>query len=99
MMRSRYSDNGLSLDQVARELATSERQLQRVFQEADSGGFRSTLRRVRMEAAQERIADNPALTVREIALLVGYTQPAQFAKAFRAQVGLSPSQYREQLAA
>jgi AraC-like DNA-binding protein len=35
------------------------------------------------------------LTVRQAALLVGYRQPAHFAKAFRRRYGVTPAQYRD----
>lgn len=83
----------LSLDDVARRVATSRRQLQRAY--ADIGGttFRAHLTRVRMDRAAELLATR-ALTVREVARSVGYSQPAQFAKAFRRHRGVAPSDFR-----
>jgi AraC-like DNA-binding protein len=34
------------------------------------------------------------VTVREVANRVGYRQPAQFAKAFRREKGVAPSDFR-----
>jgi AraC-like DNA-binding protein len=83
----------LSLDEVARRIATSRRQLQRIYNEIGGTTFRAHLTRVRMERAAEMLRTNDA-TVREIANRVGYRQPAQFAKAFRLHHGVSPSEYR-----
>ena len=82
----------LSLDDVARRIATSRRQLQRVFTEVHGSTFRTTLRRIRMERAADMLLGD--LPVSDIARLVGYTQPAQFAKAFRLHHGQAPSEYR-----
>jgi AraC-like DNA-binding protein len=83
----------LSLDDVARRVASSRRQLQRAYAEIGHTTFREHLTAVRMERAAELLASRP-LTVREVAARVGYRQPAQFAKAFRRHHGCSPSAFR-----
>lgn len=83
----------LELDQVARRLATSPRQLQRAFAEAGQTNFRTYLRMVRMERAEELLREG-SLRVWEVAEAVGYRQPAQFAKAFRHHHGRPPSALR-----
>ena len=83
----------LSLDEIARRVASSRRQLQRAYAEIGETTFRDHLTRVRMEKAAELLTAR-GLTVREVAHRVGYRQPAQFAKAFRRHHGLSPSTYR-----
>jgi AraC-like DNA-binding protein len=85
----------LSLDEIARRVASSRRQLQRAYSEIGATTFREHLTAVRMERAAELLA-NRSLTVRDVARRVGYRQPAQFAKAFRRHHGLSPSAYRRQ---
>jgi two-component system response regulator YesN len=83
----------LTVDDVAHEIATSRRQLQRVF--ADVGGttFGQLLSRARMAAAA-RLLHDPSLPIREVAYRVGYRQPAQFAKSFRLRYGATPREYR-----
>jgi transcriptional regulator GlxA family with amidase domain len=83
----------LSLDDIARRVASSRRQLQRAFAEIGRTTFRDHLTTVRMERAAELLVSR-AVTVREVALRVGYRQPAQFAKAFRRHHGVSPSDFR-----
>jgi AraC family transcriptional regulator of adaptative response / methylphosphotriester-DNA alkyltransferase methyltransferase len=83
----------LSLDDIARRVASSRRQLQRAYNEIGRTTFRDHLTEVRMNRAAQLLADRD-LTVREVANAVGYRQPAQFAKAFRRQHGVSPSEYR-----
>jgi AraC family transcriptional regulator, regulatory protein of adaptative response / methylphosphotriester-DNA alkyltransferase methyltransferase len=87
-----YSDENLSLGAVARSIATSRRQLQRVFAERQTS-FRSELQRVRMTRAAELLRDG-ALPVATVARAVGYRQPAQFSKAFRRHHGHPPSERR-----
>ncbi len=83
----------LSLDDIARRVASSRRQLQRAYAEIGSTTFREHLTAVRMKRAAGML-DTRGLTVREVAHRVGYRQPAQFAKAFRRHHGLAPSDYR-----
>ena len=83
----------LSLDDIARRLASSRRQLQRAFSEIGNTTFRDHLTRVRMERAAE-LLERRSVTVREVANRVGYRQPAQFAKAFRREKGVAPSDFR-----
>ncbi len=83
----------LSLDLIARRVASSRRQLQRVYAEVGNTTFREHLTGVRMDRAAEMLARR-GVTVREVANRVGYRQAAQFAKAFRLHHGMSPSEYR-----
>jgi transcriptional regulator GlxA family with amidase domain len=93
MIVEREYGSDLSLDDVARRVASSRRQLQRSYAEIGRTTFREHLTRVRMERAAALLATH-RLTVREVAQRVGYRQPAQFAKAFRRHQGLAPSAFR-----
>ena len=87
-----FPDEGLSLGAVARSIATSRRQLQRVFGERDTS-FRAELQRVRMAKAVALLQDGHT-PVAAVARSVGYRQPAQFSKAFRRHHGCPPSEMR-----
>ncbi|HEX8084200.1 MAG TPA: AraC family transcriptional regulator [Solirubrobacteraceae bacterium] len=94
IMSEDYAED-LSLDDVASRIATSRRQLQRVFAELAGTGFREELAAIRMDRAAELLRG--PLPVGEVARRVGYRQSAQFAKAFRAHHGMVPSAYRERV--
>lgn len=83
----------LALDDIARRLASSRRQVQRAYREIGQTTFREHLVRVRMARAAELLAPG-RLTVRDVARGVGYRQAAQFAKTFRRHCGVAPSEYR-----
>jgi AraC family transcriptional regulator, regulatory protein of adaptative response / methylphosphotriester-DNA alkyltransferase methyltransferase len=83
----------IELDDVARRLATSRRQLQRAFAEAGATSFRTHVAKVRMRRALELLREG-TLPVRDVANSVGYRQPAQFAKTFRRHHGAPPSSFR-----
>lgn len=83
----------LELDEIARRVATSRRQLQRAFAECGGTSFRTFLGEVRMRRARELLNEGGS-PVRDVARRVGYRQPAQFAKAFRRRFGAPPSRFR-----
>ena len=91
-MKQWYASD-VRLDDVAREIATSRRQLQRVLEEVGDTTFREHLARIRMAKAAAMMSS--PLPIHEIARRVGYRQPAQFAKAFRRIYGVTPSAYRD----
>lgn len=94
IMRDRLGEEDLNLANLARELAVSERHLQRSFQEQGSSGYRWELTRLRMQKAATLFQENPHRSVATTALEVGYHQPPQFAKAFRRHLGVSPKEWR-----
>jgi AraC family transcriptional regulator, regulatory protein of adaptative response / methylphosphotriester-DNA alkyltransferase methyltransferase len=84
----------LRLDGVAARIFTSRRSLQRAFTDAGTS-FRTEHLRTRLDAAAELLRADPGQTVHHVSHAVGYRQPAQFAKAFRRQFGMSPAEFRE----
>ena len=95
VMEEEYASD-LSLDDVARRIATSRRQLQRCFADHSTTTFRGYLGQIRMARAAELLAGTD-LPVAAVARRVGYTQPAQFAKAFRRHLGTTPMAYRRRV--
>jgi transcriptional regulator GlxA family with amidase domain len=87
-----FADENLSLARVARSIATSRRQLQRVFAEHGTS-FRKELQRARMAHAAKLLSQE-SLPVAAVARAVGYRQAAQFSKAFRRHHGHPPSAAR-----
>jgi transcriptional regulator GlxA family with amidase domain len=83
----------LTLAVVARALASSPRQLQRAFAEAGHTTFSAQLTAVRLRNGAELLAQS-ALTVDDVARLVGYRQRSHFGKAFRQRYGVSPAEFR-----
>jgi two-component system response regulator YesN len=84
---------GVDLDVVARRIGTSRRQLQRVFAELSERSFRETLAAVRMGRARTLLATTDE-RIADIGRTVGYSEPAQFTKAFRHHHGMTPRDYR-----
>ena len=83
----------LSVDEVARRIATSRRQLQRVFAEIAGTTFRGYIARVRLERAADLLRAGSG-SVPEIAAAVGYRSWTSFSMAFRRHHGMPPSALR-----
>lgn len=83
----------LTLDMVAKALAISPRQLQRVYAQFGGGTFSDDLRARRMAAAAELLSQR-AVPVRKVAQQVGYRQASHFARTFRCRYGVSPTDFR-----
>jgi AraC-like DNA-binding protein/anti-anti-sigma regulatory factor len=92
-IEARFAEPDLALGDVAREIATSERQLQRVFAELAGTAFRDELAAVRMQHAA-RLLQTTDRAVGDVGRQVAYRQAAQFARAFRRHYGVSPSVFR-----
>lgn len=82
----------LQIDAVARAIATSRRQLQRVFAEVGETSFREVLQMTRMTEARRLLRDE--LRIKDVARAVGYPEQAQFSKAFRRETDMSPREFR-----
>lgn len=89
----RHYGRPLTLEMVAKALATSPRQLQRAFAQFSDSTFHDDLVARRMSAAAELLSQ-PAVSVRDVARQVGYRQPPHFARAFRGRYGVSPTSFR-----
>jgi AraC-like DNA-binding protein len=89
----RHYGRPLTIEVVARALATSPRQLQRAFAQFSDHTFHDELVARRMTAASELLSQ-PAILVRDVGRQVGYRQPSHFARAFRCCYGVSPSAFR-----
>lgn len=52
------------------------------------------MQRLRLERCRELLGRTPALSITEIALDHGFSDPAYFARLFRRRFGITPSQCR-----
>jgi AraC family transcriptional regulator of adaptative response / methylphosphotriester-DNA alkyltransferase methyltransferase len=92
LVKRRYREH-LTVEVVAKTLASSPRQLQRAYAQFGRGTFREDLLARRMTAAAELLS-KPSIPMRDVAHMVGYSQPPHFARVFRRHYGVSPSVFR-----
>lgn len=91
---ARHYRRPLTLDGVARALASSPRQLTRVYAQFGEVTFREDLLARRLNVAAQLLIEQPAIAVRDVAQLVGFRQAPHFAKVFRGRYGLTPAAFR-----
>lgn len=83
----------ISDDTVADALHMSVRTMHRKLVDADSN-FRTLLVEMRRSLAEAYILDN-SLTLTEISLLLGFSEPSSFSRAFKNWTGTAPSDARQ----
>jgi AraC-like DNA-binding protein len=92
----RLGDTGLSVDDIARALQVSRRQLYTAFSDEPDGvaGYVVTQR---LQACRRDLEDPrcASVSITHIALQRGFSHPAHFSRAFRARFGLPPREWRE----
>jgi transcriptional regulator GlxA family with amidase domain len=81
----------LALDDVAHDIATSRRSLQRAF-EGEGITFREAVAVARMRRAKVLLAEG-GMPIYSVADRVGYRSKAEFTKAFKRHTGMTPSHY------
>jgi AraC-like DNA-binding protein len=86
----------IALDDVARQIATSRRSLQRAF-EGEGITFREAVAVARMRRARALLEERE-LPVYRIAERVGYRSKAEFTKAFKRYAGMTPTAYMRSVA-
>jgi AraC-like DNA-binding protein len=84
-----------TLDQVAECLDMPTRTLQHQLDQMGTS-FRKLLDDIRLELAQLYLKDN-AMSLAEIAFLLGYSEQSSFNKAFKRWSGFTPGEYRKQI--
>jgi AraC-like DNA-binding protein len=86
-------NGNISDDSVAAALHMSVRTMHRKLTEAKSN-FRTLLVETRRNLAEQYIMDN-SLTLTEISLLLGFSEPSSFSRAFKNWTGTAPSEARQ----
>lgn len=92
LLDSRHAEE-LSLETVAAELGVSPSHLSRLLGRFAGMGFADCLARLRVERAKAYLLSD-GISVKEAAILVGFRDPAYFARVFRRFEGESPAEFR-----
>ena len=88
-----YLDEGLTISDCADLVGLSKRTLQRRLAEQDTT-FNEILDQVRFDIAKQ-LLQNHSISIIDISSDLGYTNPANFTRAFRRWAGVSPRQHRQ----
>ncbi len=82
-----------SLEEAAERVNLSPSYLSKIFKEKSGSSFSDTLSTIRMNKGREML-DDPQYKSYEIAYYLGYDNPKNFSRAFKAYFHMSPSEYR-----
>lgn len=94
-IKNHYTEN-ISLDDLAEYLSLSTYHVSKVLNSKDNNSFTEILNRIRIEEAKNRLLTNDS--IKEIAYGVGYRSTSYFSRVFKKYVGLSPKQYKYNIA-
>jgi len=87
----------IDLDALAMELAMSKSTLQRKVTSLTGNSLTSFISKIRTDYAQQLLKRHPDLTISEVAMRCGFSDPAYFSRIFKQNVGVSPAQYRKNI--
>lgn len=85
-----------SMDEIAHAAAFSKFHFQRLFKALVGETVAEFTRRLRLETAARRLVFNPGTDITGLAFDLGFSSSQNFAKAFRKQFGVSPTQFRDE---
>jgi AraC-like DNA-binding protein len=90
-----FLDPTLSLEGLARKLATNTWTLSRAINEGRGTNFNDFVNAFRVAEVQERLADpNEIRSILAVALASGFNSKTSFNRSFRKATGMTPSEYR-----
>lgn len=87
-----YMDD-IGVDTMARMYQVSSNYFNKVFKQAHHISCKEYLINIRVEHAREYLRD-PAMTIREAGIMVGYEDANYFARIFKKKTGMTPIEYR-----
>lgn len=90
-----HLDEEISIQQLSRIASFSEYHFQRIFKQFTSESLYSFIKRLRLEKAIFLLRSNRKLPVQDIALSVGFSNQASFAKALKERYRMSASRIRK----
>jgi len=82
----------LSIPVICDRFQISQTSLSKLFRRYEGCTFHDYLTRLRLDAAEQLMAESPGLALKTVASCVGYQDPFHFSRAFKAAKGRPPSQ-------
>jgi AraC-like DNA-binding protein len=83
-----------SLERIAQCYACDKRTLQRYLRDEADTNYQTLLDDVRFDLVQQYLRDSQ-MPVTQLTYVAGFSDPSNFARAFRKRFGMSPKQWRE----
>lgn len=92
-IKQNYSKQ-LSLDEVSYYVNISPYYFSKIFKEGTGENFIEYLTNIRIEKAKELLSSTD-YSMKEICVMVGYSDPNYFSRSFKKNVGVTPTEYKE----
>ncbi|HWT27502.1 MAG TPA: AraC family transcriptional regulator, partial [Mobilitalea sp.] len=86
----------ISLDDASRSVDISPYYFSKLFKEETGENFIEYLTNIRIEKAK-KLLQNRDLSIKNICVETGYSDPNYFSRIFKKQVGVTPTEYRERI--
>lgn len=93
-----HPDRFVSPEEMARAMFVSERTLRNAFKRIHNTTPYNYQRDLKLKRAIALMKEYPELTMREIALNLGFADDSHFSKVFKSVIGVSPANYKKCLA-
>jgi|GEM_PF-1346282 len=93
-IQAHYTEHGLTLAAVSREVSLSEKHFSTLFSKACRITFSNYLMKCRMEKAKE-LLNLPDQKIYQISMQVGYSSVEHFSRYFKKYTGQSPERFRK----
>jgi Response regulator containing CheY-like receiver domain and AraC-type DNA-binding domain len=93
-IKSNYSKS-ITLEDVAREINVSPQYLSKLFKEETGENFIDYLTGIRIRIAKT-ILESEELSIKEICYSIGYSDPNYFSRIFKKNVGVTPTEYKDE---
>ncbi len=90
-----FRDPRISVQSLSTLLGIQNHQLSRILKDYLGCNFRSYINRLRLTEAQRLLAEEPELTILDVAYTVGFNSKSAFNSAFVKETGETPSNYRK----
>ena len=89
-----HFDKDISLDDVSKVVNISPYYFSKIFKEESGLNFIEYLTNIRIEKAKN-LLENSSLSVKEICVSCGYSDPNYFSRSFKKNVGVTPTEYKD----
>jgi two-component system response regulator YesN len=86
----------ISLDDVSRIVDISPYYFSKLFKEETGENFIEYLTNIRIEKAKQ-LLQNKEVSIKNICVETGYSDPNYFSRIFKKQVGITPTEYRDRI--
>jgi len=93
-----YREPDITVAAVAKNLGLTENQLSWLVNNRFGMNFRSLINKCRIAEAQKLLRDNRSMNILEVAFYTGFNSKSVFNAAFKEEAGMTPGDYRKQLA-